>query len=255
MLIFENSAFECPHCFVHLCQLCLTNFSTRRQKLANNAKSKASAPSTSTTGTVSSSKQEEGPSESSATSVDEDFPSNTGTKGSTGSTGNTGSTGKAENTGKAEKTGKKSEKRKKDRCTFPLCKRWGHTEDKCWKKFPDLRKKQSPNDSAPSSFASKDEKPGEKRSVPKAKWKPAKVNKVPEHSAASTEAIKSAHTEEEGNMVNNITSHMAETKLNAAAAEKPSLTQPQQPTNKPKKQQRSKGKRHKSAPANAQQAD
>lgn len=38
-------AFECPHCSVYLCQLCVTNFSTRRQKLAKKEKSTTSGPS------------------------------------------------------------------------------------------------------------------------------------------------------------------------------------------------------------------
>lgn len=38
------TAFECPHCSVFLCQLCVTNFSNRRQKLAKIEKYTPSSP-------------------------------------------------------------------------------------------------------------------------------------------------------------------------------------------------------------------
>lgn len=37
-------AFECPHCLVHLCQLCVTNFSARRQRLKNSRVETTSTP-------------------------------------------------------------------------------------------------------------------------------------------------------------------------------------------------------------------
>lgn len=123
---------------------------------------------------VSSSEEEEGSFESAATSVDEDF---------SGTATNTAYTGSTE---KAQTPGKKPDKRKKDKCTFPSCRRMGHTEEKCWKKFPHLKKNQGSSNSGPA-FSATSEKPGQRRQGHRAQQKPGKVKKAPVRSGADAE--------------------------------------------------------------------
>lgn len=81
--------------------MCLTNFSTRRQKLGSGAKTKASSCNMSTSDSSSSLEQNETTLESPAASVGGDY---SGNPGEADDMGKAETKGKAENKGKAEES-------------------------------------------------------------------------------------------------------------------------------------------------------